>query len=230
MNKRVLRVRSKIYKDSIYSLSRESCVEFSFVTKIGRFERRMHKELVDCREYLCENNAKKSYWDSPEEIDMDVFRLLMKPYSYQRALNNLPSAIRVLNYYENLAGFKMSKLKTASMAGCPMLIVEGDGNWMNSFPSISMITLILRFFYRYRRIQSLRKYKSVEAMWESVIKRSKGLGYEIMCSDVEQVKHSFLHFEEIMRNFNYHFGRGKIERLYKEYPYEGIQHYCKYNM
>lgn len=140
-------------KSSVYDLAR---IAFSICSspKLGR---KQCLKFVVCKAFL--HDATNTYFhgghngyyrkgDYPD-IDMNKLRLLIrKPdgESENKFKKKLYAAKRVVNFYENVANWKPSKIVKADHSTNKYVwLITGPEQWMHSPQLLSMVTLVLRF-------------------------------------------------------------------------------------
>lgn len=137
--------------------------------------------LVTCRDFIHDsirdhvNDTRESSYYHPgvnPSIDMDKMRLLVSiagdPEITKRSLF---SGKRVLNIYENLAGWKPSVISTVKHNQYKNAwLITGPKEWMNYSAMLSMVTLILRVSVNHGPIEATN-IEELSAWWKNLIEK-----------------------------------------------------------
>jgi len=145
-------------------------ITFSLVSKTEK-GRKQALKFMSCRDYLSDaihakvhNKTHTMY--SPEKdpaIDLDKLRLLIGRHfgsvgnkeTRKKFVDNIFSAKRLLNFYEDVAGWERSKITTVnhSILKYDAWLITGPRGWVQYTNLLSIITLIFRVIANYGPIE-----------------------------------------------------------------------------
>ena len=166
-------------------------------------------------------------------VDMSKLRLLIHrdcgktKKAKQEFKEKIFSAKRLLNFYENVAGWdKPSKITTVKMEGGSakhVWLVTGPAEWLSYSQLTSMVTLIFRSIGKYGPIE-FHDINTIEEWFEDVLARyeeDKASGTYKYDPDLENyLKESYQKFHMLMKYHKEIF----TQPLEEAYPAEGSVH------
>ena len=147
---------------SAYS-QKPQTISFSLVAKTKE-SRKQALSFVSCRDYLSDaihakiHNKKHSMYkpETDPEIDLTKLRLLIGRYfdgnaGREKFVKNIFSAKKLLNFYEDVAGWSKSKITTVnhSVLKYDAWLITGPEEWVQYSNLLSIITLMFRVIANY---------------------------------------------------------------------------------
>lgn len=182
MKKEIIKVRKGRF-GSEYAF--DGAVAFALATKpyvTNKAKRKQATYFYICRDWI--NDDLISFVNGGNRdvgrVDMTRLRLLIAAYKHKE--KRIFTAKRIINTYEELAGFKeRSKIVLTKYDGCGTVwMLTGPKEWMICSQLVSMLTLIIRIVWRSTQPKeitpgvSIDDVKGLEQYWKELIDDAKG--------------------------------------------------------
>lgn len=226
---------------SNYEISKMS---FAFVSSPA-FGRKQVSRFYTCRDgvssmmssgisYILDDTYRSDYYVDPVErpMDFDKMRLLMvvdKREDFEKTREKIFSGKAMVNYYEDIAGWKRSKITTVKhKSSTNAWLLTGPKEWMGYSQLVSIVTLIMRIAYKHGPVP---EDLTPPEFWKYLIEdQDKKLN-----SQANQISHdvnSYLRtcagkFTPVMKNVESIFTRPFTKEAYTSGGYGGFVEMCK---
>lgn len=200
-------------KANIYD--EENDLQYAFVSSPKEGRKQCHSFMA-CRDYIHEairsflykkDEALCTYFYNPNEqppIDINALRLIVTKTFKTNTNNNIDkwkqklfSAKAIINMYENMAGWKKSKIVTVNHTTKDNVwLLTGPKEWM-SYPNlVSMVTLILRVGVSYGPFK-IKNASQLNKLWEDLIEKRR----HNYCCDLNYIKRCYPFFPILMKRY-----------------------------
>jgi len=170
-----------------------------------------------------DHNSYHAYGVDPNP-DYNKIQLLI---AVSTSLNTrLLSGLRIINIYEELAGFKkrshLEKVKIAPRTGTVTTwLLIGPKEWMKCSQLTSMVTFILRVATKLDNNFDGKTIDDLDAFWKTNVGKPKRDNYGYIDWDISSTAKFYKKWRVLMENYNYIFRRLGDKTLYPRLKVRG---------
>jgi len=157
-------------------------------------------EWCGCRDYMTDYLRERITSTGKTLIDVEKLRILVAvsfgKNTYSSAsgknINSLEDckkhifhAKRIINMYEKMAGWELSKISTANHENTENVwLLTGPKNWTGYSHLVSMITFIFRVVIRHGDVVELKTEDDLANYWKNIVNKLDNEGYVAYLRDV----------------------------------------------
>lgn len=173
-------------------------------------------EWCGCRDYMTDYMRDRVTDNGKTLIDLEKLRILVTskfgsntystvaakdiegPEEYKKQVFH---AKRIINMYEKMAGWDLSKVSTVNHEGEDHAwLLTGPKNWMGYSHLVSVITFVFRVVIRHGNIVELKTEEDLANYWKKIIDKIGDTGYGCYLKDVhEKLPIIMKHHDEIFK-------------------------------